>query len=313
MEHVDDEFMAILGHELRAPLHALAASTAILLLSDLSEPQSRAVSRIASCADRMHRLIRDLVDATRGQIGRSLPIAPRPTDLSLICKSVLDEIRAAWPGRLVVFGVWGASEGVWDFDRIAQVVSNLVGNALAYSGAETAVRMTVRDQGKSVLLDVHDDGSVIPPAELAGIFDAFQRGSASSRSRNGDGLGLGLYIVRLIVHAHGGEIAVRSTREEGTTFSVRLPKAANEARMSVAGPGKGTGQREVRGNVEDGDDERQRRREMERRRFERQPPDRIAKGEVEVRCAPDEAGRDEQRSRDGDLQPEAAAVVADAP
>ena len=113
--------------------------------------------------------------------------------------------------------------GVWDRERLGQVVSNLVGNAIAYGKADGAVSVVLRDEGDSVTLSVHNEGPAIPAEVLPAIFDPFRR-QARRTSRNSDGLGLGLFICRELVAAHGGEISVQSTDGAGTTFTVRLPR-----------------------------------------------------------------------------------------
>lgn len=110
--------------------------------------------------------------------------------------------------------------GEWDADRLAQVVSNLFGNAIHHGGG-TPVSITAQEEGDAVTLAVHNGGTPIPPEALPLIFEPFARGRAVSAT---GGIGLGLFIARAIVSAHGGEIDVTSSSEDGTTFTVRLPK-----------------------------------------------------------------------------------------
>jgi signal transduction histidine kinase len=141
---------------------------------------------------------------------------------------VADELRIVYPERsLLVEADGGSSEGHWDEARLAQVLSNLIGNALRHGDPSVPVRVRWQGVTDSLLLEVHNGGA-IPPALREHLFDPFRRGT---RAR--DSLGLGLYIVRQIVLAHSGSIDVASTEGEGTTFRVRLPRwpvaAANEA------------------------------------------------------------------------------------
>ena len=110
--------------------------------------------------------------------------------------------------------------GNWDADRLAQAVSNLVGNAIQY-GDGTPVALTAEEDNGSVLLAVHNGGAPIPPDVMPSIFEPLARGSGDGGAHS---IGLGLFIARAIVSAHGGDIDVKSSSDQGTTFTVRLPK-----------------------------------------------------------------------------------------
>jgi signal transduction histidine kinase len=138
---------------------------------------------------------------------------------------VVEEVRLAHPDREVRVVSSGDGTGEWDGDRLAQVITNLVNNALAYSPPGTPVRVETRGVDGSVLLGVHNAGRPIPPELLPHLFEPMTRGrSGDSGSRS---IGLGLFIVANIVHAHGGTIEVRSEEGEGTTFTVKLPRRAS--------------------------------------------------------------------------------------
>jgi signal transduction histidine kinase len=114
------------------------------------------------------------------------------------------------------------TRGVWDKERLAQVVSNLIGNAIEHGKPGGAIEVRLRSEGDGVRLEVHNQGAAIPAELLPSIFDPFRRQQRAGQKS--EGLGLGLYICRELVRAHGGEIAVQSTDEAGTTFTVRLPR-----------------------------------------------------------------------------------------
>ena len=119
----------------------------------------------------------------------------------------------------------GTGRGHWDADRLAQVVSNLVGNALRYGDPAHPVRVEVTDAGAEIILRINNRGAPIRPDVLPRIFEPFQRGAdAGGKAPRQEGLGLGLYIVRAIVLAHGGTIGVESSAEAGTTFTIHLPR-----------------------------------------------------------------------------------------
>jgi signal transduction histidine kinase len=166
-------------------------------------------------------MIRDLLDFNQAR-RRGLPVHHQPLELHEHVRRVLNEVRLAWPERRIAFQASGDGQGEWDGDRLAQVVTNLVGNALQHGPADTPVRVSIRDEGPKVLLEVHNEGRPIPPGVLAELFEPYRRGPGAGASQGS--LGLGLFITRQIVLGHGGTIDVRSTAPEGTTFTVCLPR-----------------------------------------------------------------------------------------
>jgi signal transduction histidine kinase len=189
----------------------------------------RVAERIASAAHRMERMIRDLLDVTRARQGGGIAVFTAIVCLDDVCRSVLDEIELAYPDRTVHLRSMGDCEGQFDPDRMAQVVSNLVCNALDYSAESDSVEVEVNGADERVVeLRVHNEGEPIPRASLPSLFDPFTRGSdagaRTATTRRRKGLGLGLYIVNEIVRAHGGRIEVRSEPDHGTTFQVRMPR-----------------------------------------------------------------------------------------
>lgn len=219
-----ERFLGIVSHDLRNPINAIKMSATLLQRADdLPDRLGKPVARIHASADRISRMISELLDFTRGRLGGGIPIAPQPGDLLALVRQVLEEMELTHPGRVLALRAHGHFEGEWDPDRLAQVVSNLAGNALRYSPADTPVTVTLSEQGAEVELAVHNAGAPISPNILPHVFNPFRRGTAQAE-RSPEGLGLGLFIVQEIVHAHGGTIAVRSTKEAGTTFTVRLPR-----------------------------------------------------------------------------------------
>ncbi|WP_241759649.1 GAF domain-containing sensor histidine kinase [Pyxidicoccus parkwayensis] len=223
-----ERLIAIVSHDLRNPLNAIQLSATQLLHSEaLPERERRLVTRLARSADRMRRMISELLDFTRGRLGGGIPIQRAPGDLRAVVRQAVEELEAAWPERsLSVQVAPGRYEGEWDADRLMQVVSNLGGNALQYGPPETPVTFRLSDVGDAVVLEVHNAGEPIPPETLPRLFDPFRRGvSAGHAGGAGSGLGLGLYIVEQVVKGHGGRIQAESTAEAGTTFRVTLPRA----------------------------------------------------------------------------------------
>jgi len=218
-----EHLLGIVSHDLRNPLTAIVTSAQLLLrYGELPERQARVVARISSSADRMARMIDDLLDFARTRLGGEFPIHPRRVDLRQLCEQTIEELEFAYT-RQVKVDAQGDLWGDWDPDRIAQVVSNLVGNAIQHSdGGEVTV--TISGESELVRLRTANGGPPIPPAVLPHVFEPGRRGNGE---RTG-GLGLGLFIVQQIVLAHGGAIEVRSSEEEGTTFEVSLPRKTRQ-------------------------------------------------------------------------------------
>lgn len=224
-EHRDEEFrrhvLGMVGHDLRTPLAAIELSVAALLRRGVPERDGAVLGRVRSSVARMERIIRDLLDFARVSAGAAIPIAPRDVDLAELCGAVLEEARAANPGRTLVFEGEGDPRGLWDPDRLVQALGNLVGNALQHGRPDRPVTARFRDHGDRVEVEIRNEGEPIPDDLLERIFEPF-RGGARTRQAGG-GLGLGLFIARELIAAHGGAIEARSAG--GTTsFTVRLPR-----------------------------------------------------------------------------------------
>ncbi len=219
-----ERLIGIVSHDLRNPLNAILLSINALMRSeDMLQHHLRNVRRIATSAERMERMIGDLLDFTRGRLGGGIPITPRPVDLRTICQHVVDELEAGNPQRRLGLRAQGDLRGEWDADRLAQLLGNLGKNALDYSPEDTLVDFVVRDEGDTVCVEVHNGGAPIPADLLPHLFEPFRHGP--DRGPPTSGLGLGLFIVQQIALAHGGHVAVRSTQQEGTTFTVRLRRS----------------------------------------------------------------------------------------
>jgi signal transduction histidine kinase len=171
----------------------------------------------------MHRMIGYLLDLIQVRLGPGLPLTRAPVDLGAVCREALAELRTLHPDRGITLELRGGLRGEWDGDRLAQVVSNLAANALQHGRQDAPVRVTARGEGDAVELRIHNTGSPISPGVLPHLFEPMFKGGAEASGPRGS-VGLGLYIAREIVTAHGGAIAVTSSAEAGTAFTVRLPR-----------------------------------------------------------------------------------------
>jgi signal transduction histidine kinase len=220
-----DRFIGILGHDLRNPLSSINVAAAVLLKDqNIPEAHAKILRKIISSVDRMSRMISDLLDLTRGHCGQVIPIAPKPCDLRAICRQMIEEIELVHPTRSIELQVNGTGLGVWDPDRLAQALGNLLGNAISYSLPETPIRVALSEHGANVILTVSNLGLAIPPELQGRIFEPFQRGVSQGEPSTGWGLGLGLYITQQIVKAHGGSIWVTSEPGTETIFTISLPR-----------------------------------------------------------------------------------------
>ncbi|MFL5346416.1 MAG: GAF domain-containing protein [Hyalangium sp.] len=220
----EQQLIGIVSHDLRNPLGAIAMAAGLLEASPgLGERQLKAAHRIVSSCERATRLIRDFLDFTQARLGNGIPLQRRPMNLHDVTRHVVDEVLQVHPERQVQVETSGEGHGEWDPDRIAQVLTNLVGNALAYSPPGTPVRVRTDSAPGFALLEVHNQGTPIPAEMLPRLFEPLTRGEPTHGTRSRS-IGLGLYIVREIIRGHGGSVHVAST-ESGTTFTVRLPRA----------------------------------------------------------------------------------------
>lgn len=222
---LSEMFMAVLGHDLRNPLGAIVVSAEMVGMSSAADNTvKQSAARILSSAQRMTRMIEDLLDVTRARVAGGIPIRPEPMDLRPVLERVANEIRTIYPSRRIDVATQGDLHGTWDGDRLAQVISNLVTNALQHGAQDVPVSVEIDGSDASeVNMRVRNGGS-IPEHRRAALFDPFHDISRMAESRKG--LGLGLYIVREIVLAHGGSADVLANGSNETAFHVSLPRVA---------------------------------------------------------------------------------------
>ena len=183
----------------------------------------------------MEAIIRDMMDFARGRLGDGIPVTLAGCDLKRICIDVVAEMKQAYPDRHITLETASELPAECDANRVEQMLSNLLGNAITH-GADP-VRVRVWDEADDVVMSVQNQGAPIPAALLPRLFEPFSQGPRDEPSRKGsDGLGLGLYIVREIARAHGGTVTASSDPGNGTTFVLRFPRdsAARQRTSSSA-------------------------------------------------------------------------------
>jgi signal transduction histidine kinase len=216
-------FAAILSHDLRTPLGAILSGAQLLQVRSDDELVQRTAERMLSSGKRMARLVEDLLDLTRARLAGGIPIVRAHTDLGMLVQRVVQEQHGAHPEARIDVTTAGDLTGDWDSERLAQVVSNLLGNALQHGVAGEPVRVRLDGtRADSVMVAVSNAGEIAPDV-LPRLFDPFRRSVPGSGRPHG--LGLGLYIAQQIVLAHRGSVAVQSRPDTDVTFEVTIPRA----------------------------------------------------------------------------------------
>jgi signal transduction histidine kinase len=216
------ESLGLLGHELRNPLHCILTATALTQRwSALSEENRRLLAIIDRAARRMRHIVATTLDCAQA-VSRPLVVAPQRIDLLAICQDVVEETLAAHP-VVVRLEASDAQWGWWDPVGIAQVLTNLIGNAIVHGARDQPITVKLTDGSSAVRVTVANKGPVIPPEMLSSIFEPWRRGSGTAQWGQ-QSLGLGLHVVRRLVDAHRGTVTVASSAEDGTSFVVHLPR-----------------------------------------------------------------------------------------
>ena len=231
--HAKDEFLAMLGHELRNPLSAISSASSLIGLPGAGqESVARARTIIQRQSQHLSRIVDDLLDLSRAMSGKIL-LARQPLDLANLAASCLETFRAT--GRTAGYGISVELEPGWvdgDPTRLEQIVSNLLDNALKYTPSGGNIAISLGRADGQVVFTVRDTGVGIPAELLPHVFDVFVQG-AISIDRSQGGLGIGLSLVRRLVELHGGSVACTSAGAGlGSCFEIRLP----QAQAAVAAP-----------------------------------------------------------------------------
>lgn len=214
-----EQFIAVLGHDLRNPLASIWSGLRLLQKEELSEKGRTILTMMQSSVTRMSALINDVLDFARGRLGGGLAVVVGEANLTAVLAQVAGEISAGYPEREIDMQVAIGRPVTVDSGRIGQMFSNLLANALTHGAAGEPVRVRALTEGNVFELSVSNSGEPIPPAALLQLFKPFVRGEVSPSQQ---GLGLGLYIASEVARAHGGTLTATSSPEE-TRFTFRMP------------------------------------------------------------------------------------------
>jgi signal transduction histidine kinase len=214
-----EQFIAVLGHDLRNPLGAILGYADLLSRMPLSDKGVQAVERIARSGRRMSALIDDVLDFARGRLGGGLTLNLQTEPLEASLQHVVSELRVSFPDRRIETEFVVSQPVRSDRARIGQLLSNLLANAVTHGSADQPIRVRASTEGGTFLLSVSNAGEPIPSSTLERLFHPFYRGAVRQVQQ---GLGLGLYISSEIARAHGGTLDVVSTAEQ-TRFTFRMP------------------------------------------------------------------------------------------
>lgn len=226
VENTRKTTLAVLGHDLRSPLGAVMMAGGLLQNADyLRDREVKLSKQISTSVRRATTMVNDLLDLARCNLGTGIPIETENAELDTVCTSIIEEIRTAFPEATIEYHQRERITGSFDVSRMAQVFSNLVGNAVRHGDLTQPIRVQLGMQGNNAIFTVQNLGETIPADAIPYLFTPGGRHSTYAAREKGpsSGLGLGLFIASEIVAGHGGRIEAKSSDELGTTFSVFLP------------------------------------------------------------------------------------------
>jgi sigma-B regulation protein RsbU (phosphoserine phosphatase) len=221
-----EQMVGIVSHDLRNPLSAITVGAAVLARGSLTERQQRVLQSIDRSTHRAKRLIDELLDFTLVRVGHGLTVALKPVKLHELCSQMVDELKLAFPANDIQHVALGPDACEVDPDRIAQLVGNLVANAVSYGATGSLITVGSIGDQSGCRLQVHNLGEPIPPHMLGRIFEPLVRGGAAGGAVRS--VGLGLFIVKAIADAHGATMTVTSNRSDGTTFACAFERAQHQ-------------------------------------------------------------------------------------
>jgi signal transduction histidine kinase len=220
--------LGMLGHDMRGPLQVIQLTARSLSKANAATDVPTAAARLLKSSASLKVLLDDLLDFNRTKLGLGITISPASVDLAEAFSAEIEQLRVAHPGRSIGLEVNGAVRGVWDINRLNQLLGNLVVNAVKYGAFSSPVRIVLEGLPAEVRFAVHNHGPKVEQSMLAQIFEPLKRGSDNQFVSGTEGsFGLGLYIAREIAVAHHGDISAKSDENE-TVFIVRLPRLSGK-------------------------------------------------------------------------------------
>ncbi|SDR12063.1 PAS domain S-box-containing protein [Pseudomonas grimontii] len=213
-----EQMVAIVSHDLKNPLTAIRMASDFLNRGERTAKERQLLGHIGQSSERAQRMIADLLDFTQARVGHGITIKAAPLDLHEVIHRAVDELRVAFPKATLEHQAQGRGDACLDADRVQQIIGNLVANSVAYGDPQRPITITSRLDDGACEVAVHNHGTAIPEALLAGLFEPMTRGT--DQGSDVRSVGLGLYIVRELARVHGGDVAVRSCATAGTTFTV---------------------------------------------------------------------------------------------
>lgn len=223
-----DTFLAILGHDLRTPLAAMAMAGDYLTAPNVGTQQTAVVGgQVKRSAAVMSSMVDDLLEYARAQLGSGIPILRDDTNMQALLETAIGEVQMAYPHCQFEVRISGTLIGSFDGARLRQAIVNLLTNAVQYRAQEHPVAVSASEVKDAIIIQVQNQGPVIPQDALQAIFNPLVQlaGDELQDGRPSTSLGLGLFIAREITAAHGGTITAESDDSSGTVFTIRLPKA----------------------------------------------------------------------------------------
>ena len=214
-----EQFIAVLGHDLRNPLAGIKGGMRILENENLSDRGKTVLGLVNATVSRMGGLIDNVMDFARGRLGGGITLDPSLQPIDTTVQQVVDELRSTYPDREIIVDLKLATEIYADHSRLGQLFSNLLGNALMHGDPAAPIRAVLDSEGDQLTFETMNFGEPIPADAMENLFSPFERGQARSSLQ---GLGLGLYISSQIAQAHGGDLTAKSEGRE-TTFTFRMP------------------------------------------------------------------------------------------
>lgn len=219
-----DRFIGMLGHDLRNPLHATLAAVEMLQRKQMEPKAYNLAKMVETSTLRMSKLVEDLLDFARGQLTGGIPVRlERHHDLRFELENIVQELRNANPERKIVAEIADCGHVVADKARLAQLASNLLGNAIQHGAPDEPVGIRVECTNGTFVLSVSNSGPQIAPEVLRNLFTPYFRSSGEDTGRR-TGHGLGLYICAEIAKAHGGTLVASSLPDGGTTVTLTFPE-----------------------------------------------------------------------------------------